>query len=242
MPKSTETGHAVNLGQLDRLTTVVRGFGTAYAPNRDEIKLTNLDAYKARCDAALGDVNTVEAAFHAAVNDRRETFDRLKPLCTRIVGAYEDSNASAADVTDVRSLNKKLQGQRVSQPKLPKAGEEAVATNSASQQGYTNLAAHFDRLLTHCEANTGYTGGVPELELPALRLLHTRLVNLNKSVDATATAITGARKKRDNIFYADGVSMVEIGERVRSYVRKQFTGDSPEFAQLKGIKFRDLAK
>lgn len=235
---NSENGHGMNLGRMATTVTIVESLGPVFQPVHELIQPANMKQYYQDCATAHTAVTKKQDAYDRAVNDRRARYAGLKKLATRVLNAYIDSQAPAADVDDLRGVNKRLQGTRTSAAADPGTDEAAKRKYSTSQQSFVNQADLFNQLITRVEGFPGYRPADEDLKTDALRALHTQLGQDNLAVDAAATALRLARDERDKLFYDADRGMSARRQRLSSYFKSRKDGGNP----IKGISFRKPGK
>jgi hypothetical protein len=248
MPSTSETGHAKNVANFETLVSFCTGYGAAYNPSRDALKVANLQTLLAAAKAAIAECKAKETAFDNATDARIESFATLKALGTRIVNALSVSGVADSVVEGARTINRKLQGQRAngSAPAEPVAisGTPSTptpptpATASSSQQSYDNLVEHFNGLIELVASHTEYNPNETELKVVTLQTYLAELRTANTNVLNANTAWSNSRISRDNTLYADTTGLVDIALDVKAYVKSVFNSTSPQYGQISGIEFK----
>jgi hypothetical protein len=232
----TETGHAVNLGNLASAVSIISSLGPAFAPSHDSIKKDALQDYVAECKRAHDAVLGAHETYDGAVNERRSKYKVLKRLGTRVLNAYIAAGADAGAVEDLRGINRRLQGDTAKSIADPGADTEGKKAYSNSQQGFVNLAAHFNEMLLRCSRLAAYAPADDDIKVPALQAFVQALADANTRVDTAAQAFRAARTARDRMFYDEDRGMVARSQLLRSYFKSRKEGGDP----LKGIRFRSV--
>ena len=248
MPSTSETGHAKNVANFETLISFCVGYGSAYNPSRDALKVTNLQTLLTAAKAAIADCKATETAFDNATDARKEAFSTLKALGTRVVNALSVSGVADSVVEGARTINRKLQGQRAN----GSATAEQVATDntssntttptpktvSTSQQSYDNLVEHFNSLIELVSTHTAYNPNETELKVVTLQTYLAELKTANTSVINANTTWSNSRISRDNTLYTDKTGLVDIALDVKAYVKSVFNTTSPQYGQISGIEFK----
>ena len=153
MTSQSETGHAKNVANFETLITNVTGFGTAYNPSKESIKLPALTALLATAKGAITDVNSAEPAYKNAVSARELAFKPLSKLITRVNNSLKASDSSAEVDESAMTLVRKLQGRR-STRKMTEEEKQAAQVEgkevneiSSSQMSYDSRLDNFDKLV-----------------------------------------------------------------------------------------------
>ncbi len=236
-----EDGHARNVERFATMISFVTSYGVAYNPSNTAITLANLNAKLFAANNTMDDVSNSRQARAAASNARENTFAPLKPLSTRVYNYYAASGAPANSVKDAQTLNKKIQGQRVTpliedDPNTPE--DESLQNISSSQQSYTQLVEHLDGLIDLLGLDSSYSPNEPDLALSELTTLSTAMKDANTNSMNANTNLSVAFLDRNEAMYEETTGLVDIAATVKKYVKAVFGADSPEFAQISGLQFK----
>lgn len=240
MPTTSETGHAKNVANFEALISFCTGYGAAYNPSKASIKLTALSALLTSANASLTAVNTALAPYGAALNAREAAFAPLSKLVTRIINALDASNVSKQVVSDAKTIARKIQGRRASQPVPddPNTPEdESQKSISASQMSFDNRIQNFEQLVQLLTAQTGYAPNENDLKVTTLATLLATLKTKNTEAITALAPLSNTRLSRNNILYAAETGLVDIAAEVKKYVKSLYGATSPQFKQISGIKF-----
>lgn len=239
MASTSEVGHAKNVANFQDLIAFCVGYGTAYNPSKDSLKIPQLNTLFTTAQGNLANVTTKNTEYSNAVNQRIEAFQDLRPLSTRLVNALEATNATKEKIDDAKGFNRKIQGQRASKKEEPvDPNEPAPKTISSSQQSYDQLIQHFDGLISVLESESSYTPNETYLQIVTLKTKSQDLKDNNEAVATAYTNISNARIERNKTLYNDDIGLVDTASEVKKYVKSVFGATSPEFGQIKGIKFK----
>lgn len=244
MASNSETGHAKNVANLEDLISFCTGYGIAYNPSKNSIKLPALSTLFTTAKTVLQSVKTTKTTFDNTTNVREIGFEPFKKLCTRIVNALEATDASKQTVDDAKTINRKIQGKRADKIILPppptdpsvKAIEDTHI--SVSQQSFNNMIDHFTKMIQSLSAEPLYSPNENDLKLVQLSTMLTNLKASNTSVISATTAYSNVRIARDSSFYANNTGLVDVAGEVKKYVKSVFGASSPQFKQVSGLLFR----
>ncbi|HRH49856.1 MAG TPA: hypothetical protein PLP23_13965 [Panacibacter sp.] len=246
MASTSETGHAKNIAHFQSLISFCTGYGATYNPVKAAIKVTSMKARLQAVQTAVSDLATANTAYQNAVNARFTAFADLRSLATRVINALAVSGATPATLADAKTFNRKIQGKRASTPKeaTPPAdtppGTPAKDTVSASQQSYDKLIEHFSNILELLAQEPLYVPNETALQLAALQSFRDNLADLNNAVITAYTPASNKLIARDQLMYAPGTGMVDIGLDAKSYVKALFGSTSPQYKQVNALKFRNI--
>lgn len=238
MPPFIETGHAKNVANFADVISFCTGYGPDYNPVKAALKLPQLITLHSGAQASLSAVIVANTAFNNAVNDRMLAFAPLKTLSTRIINALSATDATKEEIKDANAINKKIQGKRAEAIKPPTDPAAPPPNNiSASQQSYDQLVQHLEKLMELLQTITTYTPNEADLKIASLTTLRANLDAKTTAVTDAYTAVSNARIARDTILYKPGTGMIDIVVDVKQYVKSVFGAASPQYKQVRGIKF-----
>jgi len=153
MSSQTETGHAKNVANFEKLITNVTGLGTVYNPSKESIKLPALNALLATAKGTIANINATEPTYKNAVSARELAFEPLSKLITRVNNALKASDSSSQVDDSAMTLVRKLQGRRSSRKMTEEEKQAALAEGkevneiSSSQMSYDSRLDNFDKLI-----------------------------------------------------------------------------------------------
>jgi nucleotide-binding universal stress UspA family protein len=238
----SETGHSKNVANFETLLSGVQSFGAAYNPSRNNLKIPALTPLPGSARDFINEVNTFANQYSVAVTQREAAFDGLGTLVTRVMSALELSDASADAADRARTLARKLQGRRAGErtaddPATPDV-DESEQNHSVSQMSFDNRLANFEAFVQLLEAQgAAYAPNETELQADTLRTRADQMRTRNTAVTSAQTALEAARISRNNILYHETTGLVAIAADVKKYVKSAFGQDSPQYAQIKDLKF-----
>ena len=238
MASTSEVGHAKNVANFQDLIAFVEGYGTNYNPSKNSLKLPQLTTLFTDSGTALQHVVTKNTEYNNAVNSRAAAFDDLRPLSTRLVNAFETTDASKENIDDAKGFNRKLQGKRASKIEQPvDPTQEPPKTISSSQQSYDQLIQHFAGLISVLDSEPSYAPNEIELKTTTLKDKLIDLKDKNNKVATAYTAVSNSRIDRNKKLYKENSGLVDTATEVKKYIKSVYGATSPEFAQVKGIAF-----
>jgi len=239
MASTSEVGHAKNVANFYDLISFAQGYGATYNPSKNSLKMPQLNSLYTQANSDLNAVTSKNTEYNNAVNERIEAFDGLRSLSTRLVNALETTDASKEKVDDAKGFNRKMQGQRASKKEEPvDPNQPAPKTISSSQQSYDQMIQHFEGMISVLESEPSYTPNESDLKVTALQSKLQDLKDKNDNVANAYTAVSNARIERNKTLYKDDSGLVDTAGEVKKYVKSVFGATSPEFGQIKGIKFK----
>ncbi|MEI7962139.1 MAG: hypothetical protein WCI04_07425, partial [archaeon] len=242
----------------------IQSLGTAYNPSANEIKVAAVQALKTNIDDSLTSVRNTGAPYKNATNARSEVFKKQSKYTTRILKALKGCGATKKEIADGVSLEKKLQGKRITpkhaldafidsthktitstQPTDSSTSADTIqeiVNHSASQMSYDNRTENFKKLIAFLTGITKYNPNEADLKITALNTYATNLVTLNDTANSTFVPYANARIQRDKYLYADGTGAHDIVQQVKNYVASVFGATSPEYKLISKITIKKSGK
>lgn len=241
MASTSEVGHAKNVANFQDLIAFVDGYGATYNPSKNSLKLPQLNTLYTDASNSLQKVVDKNTEYNNAVNDRVEAFDGLRSLSTRLVNALETTDANKEKIDDAKGFNRKLQGKRASKKEEPvDPNTPAPKTISSSQQSYDQLIQHFEGMISVLESEPSYAPNEADLKVTALNAKAVDLKDKNSKVAIAYTGVNNSRIDRNKTLYKDDSGLVDTATEVKKYIKSVYGATSPEFAQVKGIAFKNI--
>ncbi|HEX8270587.1 MAG TPA: hypothetical protein VF581_11905 [Flavobacterium sp.] len=242
MASTSETGHAKNVANLEDFIAVLTGYGAPYNPTKAILKLPALNTMRTTSIAKISDVAAKNILYNNVVNDRQLAFSGIRALSTRLVNALEATDAIPAKIADIKGFHRKLQGHRASSPAQTSADPNAPApaTISVSQRSYDQQIEHFASIIGILASEPSYAPNENDLKIATLNAKKADLIAKNTAVTNAYVAITNSRISRDSTLYMADTGVVDVTTEVKQYVKSLFGAKSPQYAQLREIKFRKV--
>ena len=243
MASTSETGHAKNVANFEKLIAETSAFGENFNPSKATLKLTALNTQLATAKAAIAAVNSAEPAFKNAVSARDAAFAPLGKLITRINNALKASDTTVQEDESALTLVRKLQGRRATAKKtedekkaLAAEGKEVVEISS-SQMSFDSRLDNFDKLIKLLSSIPAYAPNEADLKVEALTALYNDLKAKNMAVINAETPLSTARIARNEVLYKQNTGIVDITVDVKNYVKSVFGATSPQYKLISNLKF-----
>lgn len=243
MTSTSETGHAKNVANFEDLISFCQGYGAAYNPVKDKLKLPQLTALYEEANTVLNELKLGKTNFDIATNARRNAFTDLKSLSTKIVNAFAVLVDSDLAIADAKGINKKLQGTSTRKKMTESEPSESEMTPkyiSTSQQSYDRQIDHFASMVQLLEQYPDYKPNEPNLIIDQLRTKLNLLRSTNTSLINTYTIYSNAMMRRNKLLYDTETGLVKISKHIKQYVKSIFGATSSEFKQVNGLEFKTL--
>jgi len=246
MTTTFETGHAKNVANFQHLISFCVGYNAEYNPSNEALTIASLQTQLAAAQAAMENCSTTETAYNNAVHEKQDAFADLKSLSTKVVNAFAVSGVHASVIENAKSINKKLQGQRIGT--IEKNGNRQTDTEtppahkhiSVSHQSYDNLLENFHSLIELISSHIEYKPNETRLKVASLQTYLTGLKTANDNAVEANTTWSNSRIHRDKIMYGETTGLLDTALNVKNYIKSIFGANSPEYAQVKGIQFKKV--
>ena len=118
MTTNHDSGHAINVANMEDLISFINGDGGTYNPSNNSIKLNQLQTLLLNSKSALQMMKNTKTAYDNSTNAREISFAPLKKNTTRIMAALEASGAVQQTIDDARTINHKIQGTHITKQPL----------------------------------------------------------------------------------------------------------------------------
>lgn len=241
--KISQTGHAMNVDNFEKLVAYVKGYGTEYNPAKKTLQPASLDAVLSNANSAVNAVFAAIPAWKNAINDREAAFENLPKLATRIINAVEASDVSKNFADDVRALVRKIQGKRAV-AKLPATDAEIAAAPtkniSAAQTGFESRITEFQQIVDLLASQSGYAPNENDLKVATLTADLQKMQSTNTNAINALVPLSNQRIARDTTLYLEPNNLVDTASDVKKYIKSVFGADSPQYKQVQGLSFKKI--
>jgi len=241
MANLSETGHAKNVANFEKLIASVSGLGAAYNPSRESIRLSALNDLLGNAKAVINNVNLAESVYKNAVSAREGAFEPLSKLITRVGNSLKASASSSLTDDQAITLIRKLQGRRASpkmtieEKKAAEAEGQSVKESSSSQMSFESRLNHFDKLIKLLASVSEYAPNETELSVASLTALYNDLRQKNLDVINASVPLATARIARDQALYKPLTGIVDISVDMKMYVKSVFGASAPQYKAISGL-------
>ncbi|WP_374439986.1 hypothetical protein [Epilithonimonas sp.] len=244
MSSNSEVGHAKNVANLQKLIEQVSVY-TLYNPPVKNLQISDLQSLYTTAVAKLAEVEEKRTANKNAITQRQITFEKLKPICTRIISLLDVLALPEGTLNHAKTLNRSIQG-KSKKPKPaenPDSGQPATGSQiSTSRQSYTQQAENFGILLQLLATIPSYKPNEDDLKLSSLTPYQASLVSATQPVDQTEAELNVRLIERNQILYAEETGLYIIAQNVKKYVKSIYGATSAEYAKVLSIKFKMVPK
>ena len=244
MGSNSDSGHDSNVVSLQALNVAITYMGAGYNPAADLIKLTSLQAKHASAQASLYAVSIAYPIWSTKVKERYATFGLVNDRATRSVNPLEALAPQSPALPLAKHILKQLRGQRITPLKLNPDGTVAPMI-SMSQQSYDDKERLFKDLVNNHKTEPKYLPDDDELKLTGpegLEAFGALLGARNSAEENAKMPLDNDRADRDEELYDPVTGVVAVGQQSKLYIKGKFGAKSPQYQQVKGLKFRNLKK
>jgi len=236
--------HVKTAEAFARLIDFCTGYGGTYNPGRPTLQVATMVNKLAEAREAFHQLIVARAQYDNTINARKQAFDKLPRLMASIMRLLESCGASEETLADARQFVKQISG------KSPRKQESSGATSaetpassarSSLQLAYVSKADAFARLVQTVSAEPLYQPTEAHLMVDSLRETWAVLQEHNQRVSIAKVAWSNAIIVRNEVLYSSNVSIVVTGRAVQRYVRGIFGFNSPQYAQVKSLRFNKIS-
>lgn len=235
----SEIGHIKNIENFYDLIQICNRYGADYNPTATDIQIPNLQTSYETFVEKQDQVNQAFANLTGKINDRQYTFEKLRPLTSRVLTALEVATDDKKLVADARKFGNKIQGRA---PKVKtndnEEGQETKEPKSNSQQSFDKLIEHFENILHLLRTVPNYTPNETELTILELTNFLEEMKTVDKQYVEGNVPYRKALTERDNTLYDEKKGVVALAKRVKLYVKSIYGSTSLEFKEINKLQFR----
>lgn len=243
MPSNSDSGHKINVANLETLISYCTGYGTKYNPVNTALQLTSLNTMLTNAQNELEKVNNAISLRNNAITSRHYAFEPLTPTVTKVVYAVKASGLPAMTIGEIEAVVRKLKGARktakimatAEKPLTPE--EEARKYVSVSQLKFDSRIENLDKLIQLLKSQSSYTPNETELSVAGLGSMLDNMKSTNSAAIIAETALSNARIQRNIILYDDVSGLVYVGKSAKINIKSVFGPSSPEFKQVSKLQF-----
>ncbi|MFN3754797.1 hypothetical protein [Flavobacterium sp.] len=236
---TSETGHAINVANFETLITACLGHGAIYNPVNTAIQVPQLQAKLLLAQQKLNTTALQKSILNTAINERIEAFKGLEVLCTQVTNAFAVSGATDLDVSDLQTINKKIQGAK--QKKATPTPENPTPLQvSNSQQSYDSKINFFTNFIQFVETKPIYSPNETTLSVATLQSKLAEMILKNQRVDVATFDYNQSLNARNDEFYNPTSGLVQLSKDIKKYAKSIFGAASPSYKQINSIEFKAL--
>lgn len=252
-----ETGHNVNVANLNKLNEVIITFGSNYNPAKAAIKLSALQALYDDGKAQISKVQNSKNNYSTKVDEREIAFKEVKTFSTRIIAGLSGTNVSKEIIKDAKSINAKIQAKKIDNPNTKTENETPTTENetpqeedinndptskkhSISRQSHVSLHENFSDLVDLLKNSSGYDPNEPEFQPAQLETYKNALQKANENIDTAVVLVADKRIIRNEFLYNLDTGLVNTALDAKKYIQGLFGASSPQFKLADKIHFKNI--
>ena len=249
---TTETGHNINVANLNKLNQVIITFETVYNPAKTRITLDALEKLYTQGNSQIGFVQSAKNSYSIKVDQREQAFATVKSFSTRIIGALAGTNVTKQLIKDAKSINAKIQAKRIDNPNTPQTNTQEPTENlnndpissqhSISRQSHISLEENFSDLVDLLETTTGYDPNENEFKIAELKTFADNLKTANQNIDTAVANVADKRIDRNIFLYNTDLGLVNTALEAKEYIKGLYGATSPQFKLVNKISFKNINK
>jgi hypothetical protein len=244
--------HVKNMQAFEKLAGYCTGW-RGFNPGRQSLKVGALTDQFKGAQRAIDEVIMAKTRYDNEVNLRKQVFDELPRLTSRIMRTLEATGAKPEKLDDALGFMNQILGRSPrNRPPASPAGRPVPSEQPAAlevrpersklQLAYVSKAHAFSSLVEAVLSEPTYEANEAELSREGLAAKADELHRLNAQVTEARIAWSNSLVHRNKVLYTDPDAVVITARRVKKYVRALYGFGSEEYAQVKGIVFTKPAK
>ena len=245
MKSTSETGHEKNAANFEDLISRCAGFGTAYNPSLNAIKIANMNTMRTAVLSILAGEKSAETAHILAEGNREIVFKPRKTFATRVMSALKSCGVSPEIIKDAQAINRKIQGHRakaIKKAELQNINDPVEKIISVSRQSYDSIIEHYSKLIDLLSAVNAYNPNEADLKISGLNTLLNTMKAVNTAHINATTHLLNARIARNEILYKRVTGMLDIAQECKDYVKSVYGSQHPKYKEVSAIQFKRLVK
>lgn len=236
---SSEKGHAKNIANLNLLNSYIEVLGTTYNPSNPALLLSNLRLMYTNALEKQRIVNTLQAPYALAVDNREQLFIPLSKKITKIKKAFKSTaGVSQAQMDDFMTISRQLKGEKKSAAAKEETTDEQKKEHSVSQLSYDKRTNNMDLLISLLQNTENYNPNEPEFQITTLQDLKDQMLESTQAVIINFVPLNNARTIRDEILYYADENLVDLGNRAKDYIASILDHNTAQYKAIMNIRFR----
>lgn len=214
----SETGHAKNVANFDKLVTYIRDLGEVYNPGKQNIKLAQIEELNQIARESLDQYNKAFSIYTLSVSERVKGFEDLNAFITALhlnLKVYTDDSEK---MMDIKSYIKKIRGTKMLKVVNTK-GEEQKRYISTSRRSFDSILENFNRLISLIQSLDHYEPNEEDFKIEGLLSRYSKVKTMTEKVNQSMSELNIKRTKRDIILYDEIIGLIKVGKDARTYVK-----------------------
>lgn len=215
------------------------GYGGKYNPGSPNLRMDSLTAQLEAAKLAIEQVKVTKSLFDLGINTRRQNFENLPDVVSKILLTITSSGAKAELVEDARYLVRQINGysRKDREPVASGKTEETKTRRSVLQLAYVSKADWFSKLVQVLEIEPRYNPNEEMLAKPALIAKAAELKATISAVNQARVNYSNAIIARDKTLYSHEESLYNLMRASKQYIGAVYGKNSAEYAQVKSLSF-----
>ncbi|MCK7590929.1 hypothetical protein M0G43_10130 [Subsaxibacter sp. CAU 1640] len=164
-------------------------------------------------------------------------FNNIDAFGTRVLNELKASGAPSTTIVRANHIILKMRGKRIIAIDPNETDEKHI---SACQTTFVNQLEHFNELITLVSTVPSYNPVVAELQLAALKLRATEMLEALENAEVSQAELTAARRERNKCFNEETVGLVDRFQTAKASAKAVYGTTSAEFKSIKGLEFRRI--
>ncbi len=241
MSKSTsESGDAINIGNLKKLIDTCASFGDDYDPSNERLTIVSLTSLWTNADTDAKKYNQLVEGTRLPVSERQKLFAQLGKLVTRVMGDLDSTDASATLKARARTLADDIRGMNLDKkPKPDGDPQDELEEVSQSHQSYVNRAKNFRSLIDLLKTIKEYNPKKADLKAEALLDYCVQLETANNGLEPQIVGAKNAGIALNTQLYGPETGLVDTALKCKQYVKGLYGAGDARFKMVNGIKFKN---
>jgi hypothetical protein len=237
---TSETGHAITIGQFREIIDYAEAAGTLWNPTNPLLLLSALNPQYTAANNSQAAVNTAKGVYGPAAEQRAIAYKGVDALALGAKGLFYSSGVTKQAKTGIEAVYRKLTGARKT-PKVKNPPPDSPKNISVSQLSFTNVLNTFDSFISILEGNPLYAPNEAEFTTVALRIVYNNMKTKNDAVKAAIIPYNTAMDARNKLLYKDEVGVCDtITKLMKPYFLGIYTSNKPMYKKINHIRIKKL--
>ncbi len=240
--------HVNNVQSFEKLLGICTGFGGAYNPGQQNLRVENLSDLLKQAQNKLLQVSIAKTNYEQAQNAREIAFIEMRAIVPRIMAELKSSRVVPQAIADALVMARRIKGYtKAEKPgavvsEAGKATEPEASSRKRNSADFGNSTYYFEKLLQTLASIPGYQPTKPALQLENLNARLDQLRSASAAVVAAYAAWSNTRHERTNFMYLGPECMHDTAMAMKQQVKASFGNNSEAFALVRKIRFTKLLK
>jgi len=237
-----ESGHVKNVANLEATIIILTNLGAEYAPPQDLIKLPALQSLLDASQAALGEVDTAQAAKTVVVDEVQAEFDGLHKYAVNIKRQAQVELNDEVFNADLQSIVNKFSppGRKTGVPDDPLTPDidESRTSQSQSQRSRDNQVAHLTDISALLKTKSDYKAVGTPYDVPTIDAKIASLTAKNNAALSVVAQLGNKTDARDAVLYDEENGIIPRIKLVKTYLALKFGKQSAAYQQINALEFK----